>query len=650
MDINLILSAQTLSLAPQVKRSELKDGIIVLKNIATRTYLRVTPEQWQILRKFEKPNMVPNMLGDAIRDRECLALGESYELILKALKANILLEPGVVPETIEAFDWQSKVRASVLERPLMILFTAGLVMALGFTPKLPSTVLDWTLGLVLLCASLSFGEFLAACMIREAGGEVYKPRWNWFTLPPHFTVDMHDAVMLKKKEQAMIALAVPAVLAASAGIAAWHEPGLAFFSLVGLVLSLRPIFGGRLASLIHVGSKRMPSDAEHDFLVPPNRHPKARVKLMIAAITNPTSWARIGYGVLWTLAILYWVGRLTVTPPWTLLFWKQNGLLIAIAIGGSLALLGLSYFLWEMYHWSREFARGRRNTMRLWKTRWFGAGSIPLDESSRVKMLTASPLFGTMPPPKRQELARTMAIRRYGPWTAITEASDEPTHVAIIVSGKISLRRKLPTGRTVQVQVLSEGDVIGLHDLADPKHPGYRLRSVTPVTLLTIERAAVQSIILNSVPQTTLVDAVLKRPFLRRISLCRNWHLQAVNRFARLSSIADYKQDDAILSEGQTVEDFFVIFEGDAKVSREGRGLATIYGGDFFGEIGLMQNSSPNASVTAHHRTRCLRIPRVELLRFVTHNYTVALEIERVSSERLGRPLFPLKVGDFRVQ
>jgi len=28
----------------------------------------------------------------------------------------------------------------------------------------------------------------------------------------------------------------------------------------------------------------------------------------------------------------------------------------------------------------------------------------------------------------------------------------------------------------------------------------------------------------------------------------------------------------------------------------------------------------------------------------------VALEIERVSSERLGRPLFPLKVGDFRVQ
>lgn len=448
----------------------------------------------------------------------------------------------------------------------------------------------------------------------------------------------------------MVALAVPAVLAASAGIAEWHEPGLAFFSLVGLMVSLRPIYGGRLSSLIHVGTKRMPSDAEHDFIFPPNRHPKARLKLMMTAITNTTSWARIGYGVLWTLAILYLVGRLSVTPPWTILFWKQNGVLIATAVGGSLALMAIIYFLWELYHFSREFARGWRNTIRAWKTRWFGAGSIPLDESSRQKLLTASPLFGTMPPPKRMEFARTMAVRRIGPWKAIPEASGQPTHVAIIVSGKIGLRRKLPTGRTVPAHVLSEGDVIGLHDLADSKHPDYSVRTLTPVTLLMIERSAVQALIVNSVPQTTLVDAVLKRPFLRRISLCRNWHLQAVNRFARLSVIADYKQDDMILSEGQTVEDFFVIFEGDAKVSRDGKNLATILSGDFFGEIGLMQNSSPNASVTAHHRTRCLRIPRVELLRFVTHNYTVALEIERVSSERLGRPLFPLKVGDFRIQ
>jgi hypothetical protein len=34
-------------------------------------------------------------------------------------------------------------------------------------------------------------------------------------------------------------------------------------------------------------------------------------------------------------------------------------------------------------------------------------------------------------------------------------------------------------------------------------------------------------------------------------------------------------------------------------------------------------------------------------MRFVTHNHTVALELERVSSERLGHPIFPLSQADF---
>jgi len=648
MDINLILSAQTLTLAPQIKRSELNNGLIILKNVSTRTYLRVTPEQWLILRKFEKPNMVPAMLGEAIRDRQCLALGESYELILKALRADILLEPGADPQHLLAHDWHAKVRPNVLKRPVVILFCFGIVLALGFSPQLPRTVLDWVAGILILSLTLSFGEFLSGCMIRGAGGEVYRPRWNWAALPPHFYVDKEDAIMLRSDDQMVVALAIPSLLAAAAGILAWHAPGMAFFSLLGLVYTLRPIMGGRVTALFHVGGERATSDAEHDYIFPPNRTPRARWRLLGKAIVQPTTWVRLAYGVLWTLAILYWAGRLTEIPPWTLRFWQLNGLRIAVAIGGSLAILAVGYALWEVYQWSRDYAKTRTNTIGLWQRRWFGGKSIALDESSRLKLLTASPLFSPLPPPKRVELARNMVVRYYGPWKALGGDTDIPTQVSIIVSGKVSLRRNLQSGRTAQVQILSEGDVIGLHDLADPKNPGYRLRSMTPVVVLTLERSAIERLITTSVPQATLVDAVLKRPFLRRISLCRNWHLQAVNRFARLSAINDYPQGEAILSEGQTVEDFFVIFEGDAKVSRNGRTLATIHAGDFFGEIGLMQNSSPNASVSAHHRTRCLRIPRVELLRFVTHNYTVALEIERVSSERLGRPLFPLKVGDFR--
>ena len=98
MDINLILSAQTLGLAPQLHRSGLVNGLIVLKNIPQKTYLRVTPEQWVILQMFESPKTVPVVLGMAIRERQCLPLGEFYELVLKALRAEILQEPGAAPQ------------------------------------------------------------------------------------------------------------------------------------------------------------------------------------------------------------------------------------------------------------------------------------------------------------------------------------------------------------------------------------------------------------------------------------------------------------------------------------------------------------------------------------------------------------------------
>jgi len=648
MDLNLILSAQSLQLAPQIHESGMVDGLIVIKNVPARKYLKATPEEWFVLKRFEKSRTVPAVLGEAIRDRFCLPLGEFYELILKALHANILLEPGSHPPRVMAHNWTWMVRPKVLARPLIILFCMGLLMSVGFPPKLPSTLIDWTVGIALLSATLSFGNFLSATMVRGAGGEVYRPRWRWAAVPPQFAVEVTDAVMLARREEITVRLAVPAALATAAGIASWHEPSWAFFSLLGLAFSLRPIFGGTFAAVIKVGSKRGPSDAEHDFIFPPNRLPAERWRLLKRALSEPTTWARIGYGTVWTLAVLCWGARLGGNPPWTLAFWMINGTRIAVAIGGSLALLGTSYVSWEGFHLLRDSVRARRSSLRLWRRRWLGFKSIPLDEPSRVKLLTSSPLFSALPPPQRPEIARIMTIKRHGPWKALTEKGVLPSHASMIVSGKVSLRLEMPSGRTVQVQVLSEGDIIGLHDIADAKHPNYQARSVTPVTLLEIDRLSAEKLVVAKISQAALTDAILKVPFLRRIPLCQHWHQQAISRFALLSNIMSYPEGERILSEGRTVEEFYVIFQGDARVSRKDRQLATITAGEFFGEIGLMQNSLPSASVTARHDTRCLSIPRTELLRFVTHNYAVALELERVSSQRLGRPIFPLKAGDFR--
>ncbi|MCC5024445.1 MAG: cyclic nucleotide-binding domain-containing protein [Candidatus Synoicihabitans palmerolidicus] len=103
-----------------------------------------------------------------------------------------------------------------------------------------------------------------------------------------------------------------------------------------------------------------------------------------------------------------------------------------------------------------------------------------------------------------------------------------------------------------------------------------------------------------------------------------------------------------ILSDGMFSDNFYIVLEGQARVTKKGRQLAIVQSGDFLGEIGLLQNSDAAAQVQAAGMARCLRIGRNEFLRFVAHNHSVALELERISSQRLGRPIFPLTPGNFR--
>jgi len=648
MDTNLTLSAQILTLAPNLQHSETINGLLVVKNVSAKTYLKITTAQWRILRLFGESRSVPAVLAQALDERLCLPLNEFFELILKAVRANILLEPGIEPDVIQAFNWRICVRPKAVAKLLAVIFLAGIALMLVYRPGLPACLEDVGAGLLVLSVALTFSTFLTGSMVRGAGGEVYRPRWQWLRLPPYFELDTNDAVMLSTLDQQAVAMARPAVISAAAGLTAWLRPEWSCFSLIALAMVLRPILGGRFAALVRLGRKGSLSDSDHAYIFPPNNRPHTRWRLLRRSLRHQDTWSLISYGILWTLAVIYMGARVTNTPPWPLATLEDNSVRLALGIFVSLLALGIGYGLWEFFHFARERARARRHTYRLWKTRWFTAKKLVLLEGNRLKAVTESPLFRTLQPPERQQLARLMHTSRHGPWSALPTHGPVPTQVSLIVSGTVGLYRKLPSGRSSRVQVLSEGDVIGLHDLADPKQPGYVVRSLTPVTLLTLDRTAVEAIAIPRIPRTTLTDTILKLPFLRRISLCQNWHFQAIERFAHLSSITDYTSGGVIFPENEFNENFFIIFEHDAVVTRNGRRLAVIHAGDFFGEIGLLQNSASNAQVSAKQDMRCLSISRVEFLRFVTHNHTVALELERVSSKRLGRPIFPLRKGNFR--
>ena len=134
METNLILTAKKWQLAPQLERTRVAGGVQVVKNIPERTYLAITPAQWLVLNRFQEARTVPQVLEAAIEDRICPALGEFYELILKAVRARILVEPGQTVSPFPAANWPAAFTLGWWRHILWFNFLTGLIALITIQP------------------------------------------------------------------------------------------------------------------------------------------------------------------------------------------------------------------------------------------------------------------------------------------------------------------------------------------------------------------------------------------------------------------------------------------------------------------------------------------------------------------------------------
>jgi CRP/FNR family transcriptional regulator, cyclic AMP receptor protein len=93
--------------------------------------------------------------------------------------------------------------------------------------------------------------------------------------------------------------------------------------------------------------------------------------------------------------------------------------------------------------------------------------------------------------------------------------------------------------------------------------------------------------------QDTKVDALRQAPLFEGLSR------KQLAQIARLSDDLDVPAGTVLCREGSRGEEFFVIVDGSAEVSRDGKRIATVGAGEFFGEIALIERVTRTATVTA---------------------------------------------------
>ena len=194
---------------------------------------------------------------------------------------------------------------------------------------------------------------------------------------------------------------------------------------------------------------------------------------------------------------------------------------------------------------------------------------------------------------------------------------------------------------------LKEGDIFGAHAMLDPDRQQVQVRALTPVLVLSVPIREFERRVVAPIGIPLANNLAQKVPFLRELSFCANWHPQAVARFTQIASMIRYNSGDLIVKDRQDSQQFFLIYEGRVAVRKDGRMRSKLRSGAFFGEISLMQNSASVSDVVTVEETRCLTISKSDFLRFVTHNPHVAIQLEYISSKRLGHPIFPCNYRSF---
>lgn len=128
-----------------------------------------------------------------------------------------------------------------------------------------------------------------------------------------------------------------------------------------------------------------------------------------------------------------------------------------------------------------------------------------------------------------------------------------------------------------------------------------------------------------------------------RIELLRNVPLFAecskkeLRELASIPDEIDVREGKTLTREGDIGHEFFVLIEGSVRVSQNGRKLADLGAGDWFGEVALLTQEPRTATVVATAPLRALVIVDRNFRSLMERYPSIATKVLRCVALRLTR-------------
>jgi cAMP-dependent protein kinase regulator len=206
------------------------------------------------------------------------------------------------------------------------------------------------------------------------------------------------------------------------------------------------------------------------------------------------------------------------------------------------------------------------------------------------------------------KLAESVASRRYEAGDIIISQGDDADSFYVLVRGRVEIIRDRDYRSDEPIALLGEGDYFGEIGLVEGIKRTATVRASTdgPVDVLVMDRATFSNFVHSSELTESEIAAVVRRRVMN-LRLAKALPMLTSDQIAHVSpqfETITYDPGQVILKQGDPPDRFYIIISGRCEIidhHPDGRDITVDWRepGDYFGEIGLLQNQPRTATVRA---------------------------------------------------
>jgi CRP-like cAMP-binding protein len=109
-----------------------------------------------------------------------------------------------------------------------------------------------------------------------------------------------------------------------------------------------------------------------------------------------------------------------------------------------------------------------------------------------------------------------------------------------------------------------------------------------------------------------------------------------LDRLGALAREIELPAGRTVIREGERGRELYVLAEGQAKITKNGRRVSTMHPGDFFGEIALVTGIPRTTTVLTETPVRLLVVGRADFQRLLREQPAIAGKVLESLAQRLG--------------